>query len=319
MHLTVEDSDFGDSLLRKVAGLDAPACEHALATPRPGDRLGGEGGGRFEILEEIGAGSMSVVYRAHDCAVARTVALKLLRHCCESPREEVLALFRREARATRRLAHRNVVRIFGADRWNDTPFLVLELLEGAPLSALIRRGPLPWESAARILIQIAGGIAHAHERGVIHRDLKPGNVLMLPDETAKIIDFGLAHLTPDPEPEGAGALPRAGTPSYMAPEQWLGLAQDARTDTWALGVVLFEMLTGRRPHEGAELEDLKAQVTSAAPAPSARALRVGLPDAAEEILARALQKDPARRFQTAHEMQCALVAARRASAPRLRF
>jgi serine/threonine protein kinase len=304
----VDESDFGDSLMRKASALEARSSERELARPLPGDRMGGEDHARFEIVEEIGFGSMSVVYRARDLLLERVVVVKLPVDRRGLPREDVIALFYREARAVAGLHHENIIRIFDVGMWNESPFIVMEHIEGETLRALLDRGCLGWEAIANIMIQITAGLAHAHEHGVIHRDLKPGNVLVLPDGSIKIIDFGLACSSRDVRAGAAGALSRSGTPSYMAPEQWRGEPQDARTDIWAMGVMLVEMLTGRRPYESAEFEELERRVTSAAPALAARACGRDVPVEAEEIAARALQKDPARRFGTALEMRRALLA-----------
>ena len=303
MYRTVDDPDFGDSLLLSVAA-QGPCLE---ARPLAGDRLGGVDGQRFEIVEEICAGSMSVVYRARDRLLERVTAIKLMLCRRGLRQEDAVALFHGEARAVARLDHQNIVKIFDVGTWSATPFLVMEHLPGEPLSALLRHGRLGWDTAARILIQIAGDLAHAHEHGLIHRDLKPSNVFVLPDGAIKVIDFGLARSILDARGGGSCALAKAGTPPYMAPEQWLGGPQDARTDVWAMGVVLFEMLAGRRPYPAADLAALEARVTSPAPAPPLREHCPDLPARAEEIVARALQKDPGRRFQAAHEMQRALI------------
>ncbi|UQA56808.1 serine/threonine-protein kinase [Polyangium aurulentum] len=313
MNSIADDSDFGDSLMCKVAAVEARTSLRELPRPMPGDRMGGEDDARFEIVEEIGFGSMSVVYRARDLLLERMVAIKLLVDLRGLSRGDATALCYREARAAAGLHHENVIRTFDVGMWNGSPFIVLEHIEGETLRARLDRGRLGWAAVASIMIQITDGLAHAHERGVVHRDLKPGNVLVLPDGTIKIIDFGIACSSRDLRDGAADALWRAGTPPYMAPEQWRGEPQDARTDIWAMGVVLFEMLTGRRPYEDAKLEELAERVTSAAPAPVACACGRDVLCEAEQIAARALQKDPAQRFETALEMRRALLLA---AAPR---
>ena len=156
--------------------------------------------------------------------------------------------------------------------------------------------------ALEILEGICAGLAHAHERGLLHRDLKPGNVFLTREGTVKLLDFGLSHLMV----ASAGLSPHlamAGTPAYMAPEQWRGEAQDARTDLWAAGVVLYEMLTGGRPFEGATVAELRERVLSEEPVPPVRARNPEVPPEVEVLLATALAKEPARRFPTARELR----------------
>ncbi|MFL5446692.1 MAG: protein kinase domain-containing protein [Myxococcales bacterium] len=298
-------SDFDDSFLQKVA---SSQIEHSwIEQPglHPGDRLGGEDGRRFEIKRSLGAGSMGLVFCAWDSLLERTTAIKLILHRGRRSREELVSLFHREARSAAKLDHENLIRVFDLGTWNDVPFLVMEYLEGESLHALIRRGRLPPERATDILAQVCEGLAHAHQQGIVHRDLKPSNVFVLADGRVKILDFGLAR------PASASGDPDAfsisGTPPYMAPEQWLGKIQDARTDLWAAGVMFFELLTGRRPFPETDTAMLSARVTSPEPAPSPRAQCPDVSVAAERIVARALQKDPAQRFQTAAEFRAALV------------
>jgi class 3 adenylate cyclase len=246
---------------------------------------------------------MGQVFRATDEVLHREVALKFL-----LPRagfgEEAL----REARAVARLDHENIVRIFDVSDWvgipdePGVPFLVMECLEGESLSALLKRGRLEVRRALEVLDGIAAGLAHAHERGLVHRDLKPGNVFLTQQGTVKLLDFGLSH----PLAANASNAPHlslAGTPAYMAPEQWRGEAQDARTDVWAAGVVLYEMLTGRLPFSGATPAALRERVTSEEPVPPVRARNPEVPPEVDVLLATALAKDPARRFPSARQLR----------------
>jgi len=216
---------------------------------------------------------------------------------------------RREARAIAHLDHENIVRIFdvseltGAPEEPSVPCLVMERLEGESLEALLRREkPLGLRRSLEIMSAVAAGLAHAHERGIVHRDLKPSNVFITRQGTVKLLDFGLAHLL-----AGGGSplphLPTAGTPSYMAPEQWRGEKQDARTDVWSAGVMLFEMLTGRQPYTNASQEVLRLRVLSPEPVPSVRARIPELPEEVEALVAAALAKDPQRRLPSAQELR----------------
>ncbi|WP_375772988.1 protein kinase [Archangium gephyra] len=289
-------SGSADSFLKEVLQV-----EPASRLPVPGQRLGGPEGRRFEILEPMGRGGMGQVFRARDATLRREVALKFL---LPRPGLEELALA--EARAVARLDHENIVRIFDVAEWSPTPggarvpFLVMECLEGESLAGLLARERPGPRRALELLEAIAAGLAHAHERGIVHRDLKPGNVFLTREGTVKLLDFGLSHLAL--EPVRSGLPPAGGTPAYMAPEQWRGEPQDARTDIWAAGVVLYELLTGELPFQGATLAELRERVTSPEPAPPVRVRHPEVPRQVAVLLATALAKEPARRFASALEL-----------------
>ncbi|ADO72168.1 protein kinase domain-containing protein [Stigmatella aurantiaca] len=296
-----DDSDFDDALIREVARAPPP-----LPLPGVGEHLGGKTGQRFEILAPLGVGSMGRVFRAWDLELQRVVALKFIPPH-EALGEAPLRTLLREARAIAQLDHENIVRVFDMSEWSGqvweprVPFLIMECLQGESLSSLLERERLPLGRALEIMVGIAAGLAHAHEHQVIHRDLKPSNVFINQRGTAKLLDFGLAHLLSS-GPSALPHLPSAGTPVYMAPEQWQGEAQDERTDIWAAGAVFYEMLTGEPPYpHSTSLEDLRAQVASAEPVPSVRGRNPELPQEVEQLLATALAKEPARRFPTAQE------------------
>ncbi|QRK10737.1 protein kinase [Archangium violaceum] len=290
-------SESGDSFLKEVLQV-----EPSSRLPVPGERLGGPEGGRFEILAPMGRGGMGQVFRARDETLRREVALKFL---LPRPGFEELALA--EARVVARLDHENIVRIFDVAEWSRTPgkdrvpFLVMECLEGESLAALLVRERPTLRRALELLEAIASGLAHAHERGIVHRDLKPGNVFLTREGTVKLLDFGLSHLAV--EPVGSELQPAGGTPAYMAPEQWRGEVQDARTDIWAAGVVLYEMLTGEPPFLAATMGELRKRVTSPEPAPLVRMRHPEVPRQVEVLLATALAKEPARRFASALELR----------------
>ncbi|MDC0707672.1 protein kinase [Stigmatella sp. ncwal1] len=297
-----DDSDFDDALIREVARSPPP-----LPLPGVGEHLGGKDGQRFEILAPLGVGSMGQVFRAWDQELRRVVALKFIQPH-EALGEAPLRTLLREARAIAQLDHENIVRVFDMSEWSGrgweprVPFLIMECLQGESLSALLSRGRLPLGRALEIMVGIAAGLAHAHEHQVIHRDLKPSNVFINQRGIAKLLDFGLAHLLSS-GPSALPHLPSAGTPVYMAPEQWQGEAQDERTDIWAAGAVLYEMLTGEPPYpHSTSLDDLRAQVASPEPVPSVRGRNPELPQEVEQLLATALAKEPARRFPTAQEL-----------------
>ena len=294
---SVPASESGDSFLREVLQV-----EPSSRLPVPGQWLGGLEGRRFEILEPMGRGGMGQVFRARDATLRREVALKFL-----LPRPGFEALALAEARAVARLDHENIVRIFDVAEWSHTPgqtrvpFLVMECLEGESLAGLLRRERPELRRALEILEAISAGLAHAHERGIVHRDLKPGNVFLTREGTVKLLDFGLSHLAV--EPVGSELQPAGGTPAYMAPEQWRGEPQDARTDIWAAGVVLYELLTGEPPFQGATLAELRERVTSPEPAPPVRVRHPEVPRRVALLLATALAKEPARRFASALELR----------------
>ncbi|MCY1072866.1 protein kinase domain-containing protein [Archangium lansingense] len=291
-------SDFEDSFLRELRH-----SEPLPLLPVPGERLGGPDGRRYKVLEWLGGGGMGQVFRAQDETLRREVALKFL-----LPRPDFGAEALTEARAVAQLDQENIVRIFDVTEWHGipgepgAPFLVMECLEGEPLSALLKRGRLETRRALEIMEGICSGLAHAHERGLIHRDLKPGNVFLTREGTVKLLDFGLSHWM-TANAENATSPSTAGTPAYMAPEQWRGESQDARTDVWAAGVVLYEMLTGGWPFTGATWGELRERVTSEEPAPPVRARNPEVPPEVESLLVTALAKEPARRFSSARELR----------------
>ncbi|QRN97145.1 protein kinase [Archangium violaceum] len=294
----LEEAGSEDSFLRQVLVAEP---KHRL--PEPGERLGGLDGRRYSVLDWMGSGGMGQVFRARDEVLHREVALKFL--LSRSGQEEDAL---REARAVARLDHENIVRIFDVCEWHGAsegpglPFLVMECLEGESLAALLTRGPLDVGRALDILEGITTGLAHAHERHLVHRDLKPSNVFLTRQGGVKLLDFGLSHLTL----ASAGVaphLPSSGTPAYMAPEQWRGEPQDARTDVWAAGAVLHEMLTGGLLHASDTLAGLRTWVTSPEPVPPVRTCRPEVPREVEALLATALAKEPSRRFRSALELR----------------
>ena len=253
---------------------------------RPGDAVG-----RFELVRELGRGGFGVVFEARDRELNRSVAFKAIRPGRREQQPMRAELLQREAEAVAQLSHPNIVTIFDAGRCGSGPYLILELLEGKTLEERIAAGPLPPAEALRVAVGVARALVHAHERGVLHRDLKPGNVFLAPDGSPKVLDFGLAHVFGLTSPRGAG------TPGYMAPEQRRGEEEDARADVWAVGVLLWEMLTGRRLGEGDFLEG------GGAPA---RLSGQGIPAALADLVARCLAMDVEGRPRDAAELRDAL-------------
>ena len=266
--------------------------------------------GTYEVTGPIGSGGMGEVYRARDTRLQRDVALKVLPDLV-STEPDRLARLQREAQALASLNHPNIAQIHGLEESGGVRALVMELVEGDDLSTVIARGPMPFADARPIARQIAEALETAHEQGIVHRDLKPANVKVRPDGTVKVLDFGLAKIT-DPLASASGShgsdlalsptltaqATRAGmilgTAAYMSPEQARGRAVDRRADIWAFGVVLYEMLTGRRAFEGEDVTITLANVLKEDV--DWRALPADLPPAARRLLRRCLEKDPRRRL-----------------------
>jgi serine/threonine-protein kinase len=265
--------------------------------------------GPYEIQAPLGAGGMGEVYRARDARLGRDVAIKILPPEFASDPER-LARFEREAKLLASLSHPNIAAIYGFEEANGQRFLALELAEGETLAERIARGPLPVDEALEVAHQIADALEAAHEKGVVHRDLKPANVKAPPDGKVKVLDFGLARalegssttevsgteLTQSPTLTGrmtqAGVI--LGTAAYMSPEQARGRSVDKRSDIWAFGAVLYEMLTGRRTFDGETVSDTLAAVLRADV--DWEALPPETPDSVRRLLRRCLERDPKRRL-----------------------
>jgi WD40 repeat protein len=252
----------------------------------------------YELLGKLGQGGMGVVYKARQLRADRLVAVKMIRGG-DDTEPEYLARFRTEAEAAARLQHPSIVQIYEVGEHDGLPFFSLELVEGGSLRERLDEGPLPVCEAAALVQTLAGAMAAAHQRGVLHRDLKPGNVLLAADGTPKVTDFGLAKKLDDPSGQTqSGAV--VGTPSYMAPEQAAGKSKDIgpAADVYALGAVLYECLTGRPPFRGPTTWETLAQVLSEEPVP-VRQLQPTVPRDLETICLKCLQKEPGKRYASA--------------------
>lgn len=262
--------------------------------------------GRYQLLQQIGVGGMGEVWRARDTNLDRDVAIKLLRTAA-TVGSDTRERFRREALVLSRLSHPGVATIFDFDNQDGTDFLVMEYVPGGSLETRIATGPLPLDDIARFGAAIADALHSAHARGVLHRDLKPGNVVLTEGGQPKILDFGIAALM-DSDP-GDAKLTQVGTIigslPYMAPEQLADDPIDARTDIYALGVLLFEMATGRRPFIKERREALMFEIFSNAP-PTARSLRPDVPAAVDQLIDTCLRKEPAERPASAAEVAATL-------------
>ncbi len=271
--------------------------------------------GKYEVRATIGRGAVGTVYEAWDPLMARTVAIKVLPLLdTDEYSKEQQERFRREAQAAGRLHHPNIVSAFDYGETESSAYIVMEYLPGPSLKALLaEHEPLPLVDIGRIMGGLLSGLRHSHQRGVVHRDIKPGNVVFSADGDVKITDFGIAHLEASGLTRDGSVI---GTPAYMAPEQVLSEPVDARTDIYSAGVVLYEMLTGRRPFQGSEASILHRIVHLEPARPSDLAPTLS-PDL-DALTAKALAKQPADRFQTAAEFDEALRAAlRHAAGPAL--
>jgi tetratricopeptide (TPR) repeat protein len=274
------------------------ALEHRLSTERHTPRAGG-GSDRYEVLGELGRGGMGVVYKARDRRLGRVVALKRLPdNVKDNPR--AVELFLREARSAAALNHPNIVTVHDVDQDETGFFLTMELLEGQTLAEIVRaRGRVAAVDTARLGVQVAQGLQYAHERRIVHRDVKTANLFFTRERVVKIMDFGLAKML---EEVRKGATLIGGTPYYMAPEQATGEGVDPRADLYALGVTLFELATGRVPFSEGDLTWHHRHT----PAPDARERVPGLPDAFAELVLALMAKAPADRPANAAEVGAVL-------------
>ena len=294
------------------------ASSAPFKAPGVGARLG-----QYEIIRELGAGGMGVVYLARDDRLGRRVAIKFL----QTGNAELTRRFIVEARATARCSHENIVVIYEVGELQGSPFMVLEYLQGQTLSAVIKKSaPMPPTRAVELIASVIRALACAHEQGIVHRDLKPENILLTDAGTVKVLDFGIAKVLQDeprdvdahrdqarPEAIGPAALDMAartgiiGTMAYMSPEQWgVGGAIDHRTDIWATGLILFQMLTGRHPLETLG-GDPRAWVTDLdSPLPSLRNESADVPPELADVVDKCLKKRKDERFADAAALLRAL-------------
>jgi len=261
--------------------------------------------GPYEILAPIGAGGMGEVYKARDTRLDRTVAVKILSDQI-ARREDLCTRFEREARAVASLHHPNICTLYDIGNQDGTAYMVMEFMEGETLAARIEQGALPLDQAIPIAVQIADALDRAHRAGVTHRDVKPQNI-MLTRDGAKVLDFGLAKSSSKAGPAdetltkgltAEGTL--LGTPQYLAPEQFEGSEADARSDIWAFGAVLYEMVTGRKAFQGKSYASLAGAILSADPAPMT--LKPFTPAWLERLVRRCLAKGPEDRWQSMRDV-----------------
>jgi serine/threonine protein kinase len=274
--------------------------------------LVGQTMGPYRVGARAGAGGMGDVYRAEDTRLHRTVAIKVL--AARTNDVDLKRRFEREARAIAALSHPHICTLYDVGQQDGIDYLVMEYLEGQTLAERLEKGPLPLDEAMRHAAEILGALDAAHQHGVIHRDLKPANV-MLTSNGVKLLDFGIAQLQQSLQPEHEPALSTKltmdgtilGTPQYMAPEQLHGKTSDARTDIFAFGAVLYEMVTGKKAFEGDTKAGLIASVLERNPVPVTQ-LRSAIPQALDRLIQVCLAKDPDARWQTVRDLKRELAA-----------
>src|SRR5215813_2854042 len=272
------------------------------------ERIGSLVDERYKVLEAMASGSMGSVYKAERVPVGKLVAIKFLKASFAND-SEFLGRFERETRVMSKLAHPNCVSVVDFGVWDGAPYLVMEYVSGTTLRSLIDNGALPPRRALALIRQIAAGLAHAHAQGVVHRDVKPANIMVSEEigtgDHVRILDFGLARLRGAVGRDATQSNVVVGTPNYMAPEQTVGGGLiDARTDIYAAGVVLFEMVSGERPFQAEDTLALLG-MHRAAPIPQlADLLPEGtpLPSGLQELIDQAMAKSPGDRFQSAIEL-----------------
>jgi len=262
--------------------------------------------GRYEVVKELGRGTMGVVYQAHDPQIDRMVALKVLRPDRVVSQDFVLR-FLREAKAIGRISHPNIVTVYDVGQDHGTIYIAMEFLEGRPLNEVIKGRTLPLEEAVQMCSEVAEALGYAHSKGITHRDIKPSNIILTPDRQTKLTDFGIARIEDPEAAQQTQAGDILGTPVYMAPEQVLGQKADGRTDLYALGVILYEMVVGKRPFGGGNIAAIFRSITHDPPEDPMKAGTFDHRELADLIL-KSLSKDPDLRFQSGQKMAAALKA-----------
>jgi tRNA A-37 threonylcarbamoyl transferase component Bud32/HAMP domain-containing protein len=267
--------------------------------------------GRYKIRELIGEGAMAKVFKAYDPDIDRTLAIKLLKTQLHGDGEYRLR-FLREAKGAGVLSHPNIVTVFDVGEDHTHPYIAMELIEGPTLAEYLQtKKSLPTKTVVEIGIQLARALDYAHKKGIVHRDVKPGNIMLVHEtNTIKVADFGICRIEDNEATQATQVGNVLGTPHYMSPEQVAGQKVDPRSDLFACGVVLYQLLTGVLPFQGETLISVAYKITNAEP-PSLDKLRPELPLSLRRIVERALKKQPEKRFQTGEEMAQALVAVAR--------
>ena len=255
--------------------------------------------GRYELKELIGMGGMANVYKAYDVLEKKDVAIKILKEEFIG-NEEFLRRFRNESKAIAALSHPNIVKIMDVNFGDRIQYIVMEYIDGITLKEYIEQvHVLKWKDAVHFTVQILRALQHAHDKGIVHRDIKPQNIMLLQDGTIKVMDFGIARFARDERKVNNNLA--IGSVHYISPEQARGEYTDEKSDVYSVGVMMYEMLTGRLPFDGDTPEKVAVmQMQASAKLP--RAVVPSIPEGLEEIIVRAMQKDPSMRYQSAAEM-----------------
>jgi eukaryotic-like serine/threonine-protein kinase len=270
--------------------------------------------GRYEIQAELGRGAMGVVYRAHDPLLSRTVAIKTINMDLEQDgMDEYEARFYQEAKAAGGLNHANIVIVYDIGKTGNLAYMAMEYIDGVELRTMLSQGqPLPVPQALDIAAQVAEGLAYAHEHHVVHRDVKPANILITPNGRAKIADFGIARMRSAETQTQTGVI--LGSPKYLSPEQVVGKRADHRSDVFSLGVILYQCLTGNTPFNGDGVSALMYQITNHNPAPPST-VNPQVPVMLDYIVAKALAKSVDERYQSAADFAADLRECRKTLEP----
>ena len=274
--------------------------------------------GRYEVVRELGKGAMGIVYLAKDPLIGRLVALKTIRpsaHADDEDTREFQQRFAREAQAAGNLNHPSIVTVhdIGQDEPSGVSFIAMEYVEGQNLKEVLAQGrPLSFEQAADIIAQVAEGLDFAHAKGIVHRDVKPANIILLEGNRAKITDFGIAKITSGANLTTTGQF--LGTPNYMAPEQIKGTPVDGRSDIFSLGICLYECLTHRKPFGGDSLTSISYKIVHE-PFPPLHDVNPIIPEGFVDVVSSCLAKDPSKRYQRGKDMANALRAVIRGERP----
>lgn len=257
--------------------------------------------GRYEIISELGQGAMGVVYKATDPLIDRIVAIKTINlGLAQEEKEEYEARFYQEAKAAGRLSHPNIVTIYDVGKSGDVAYIAMEFLQGREVRDILNEGQvLPVDQVLSVVSQVALGLAYAHEHGIVHRDVKPSNIMMIRDGHVKITDFGIARMESAAVRTQTGMV--LGSPKYMSPEQVMGKLIDQRSDIFSLGVMLYEMLTGKAPFMGENINAIMYQTLNGIPPPPST-VNPAVPDMLNFIVAKALAKGLDDRYQNAKDL-----------------